>query len=166
MKFTKYIWEKGRSSNGGWNNLQIKVLGIEKLYKGWLNDLDGKEFSEETLEKFIELKDYHFKKRAEIGKGLREKIAIKMGLIKFEPILKKISYKEQYLHPNWQKLRLLIFKRDKYSCVNCRNKDKTLHVHHLKYLKDKFIWEVPVWYLVTLCEDCHSIEHNRDLRAK
>lgn len=41
-----------------------------------------------------------------------------------------------------------------------------LHVHHLKYLRGKMIWEVPLFYLVTLCEDCHSKEHGRDLKAK
>ncbi len=63
-------------------------------------------------------------------------------------------------------MRLLVFQRDKYTCVDCKSQEKTLHAHHLKYGKDKYIWDVPIWYLVTLCEDCHSREHGRDLTLK
>lgn len=166
MKITQEIINKGKSSNGGWNMLQAKALGIDKLYKGWMTDLIGCEVSSNKVQEFLDLKDFHFKKKLDKGKNVKKKIMTKMGLIKFEPVLVPIPYEKQYLHPNWQKMRLYVMERDKFCCVNCKKGDKTLHAHHLKYIKGKYVWEVPHWYIVTLCEDCHSEEHGRDLRAK
>lgn len=168
MILTKELFEQGKSSNGGWNKLQLNKLGVPDFVKGWARTIIGKDFSPEAIKEFLDLKDYHFKyKTATDNTGsAMAKIAIKNKLISFQPVIGKLPYKEQYLHPNWQKLRLVIFKRDGYACINCGSKDKTLHAHHMKYLPDKFIWEVPAWYLVTLCEDCHSKEHGRDLTIK
>jgi len=166
MILTKEIFELGKSSNNGWNLTQIRLFGVDKLYKGWQMDLTGKDFPESIIKEFIELKDLHFKKRIEKGGLVKMKVAIKMNTVTFTPVFKPLTFKEQYLHPNWQKMRLHIFKRDNYKCIDCGSIDKTLHAHHLKYAKDKFIWECPIWYLVTLCEDCHSKEHGRDLTIK
>lgn len=72
--------------------------------------------------------------------------------------------KEEYLEllksPEWQKKRLLIFQRDNFTCVCCHAKDKTLHVHHIRYLAyDVKPWDYPNWMLVTYCETCHETEH-------
>lgn len=165
MILTKEIFEKGKSSNGGWNKLQMEALGIEQT-KGWAQRIIGQDFPRESLLKFVELKDYHFKNKN--PQNLKKKVADRMGIVKlqFEPVLKQLSYSDEYLHPNWQKMRLWVLNRDNYTCVDCKSKDKTLHVHHLKYIFGKHIWEVPHWYLVTLCEDCHSTEHGRDLKAR
>lgn len=72
----------------------------------------------------------------------------------------------QYKHPKWQKLRLLVFQRDEFKCTKCGETEKMLHAHHLKYIDNVPIWDVPIDYIITLCEDCHSDEHNRDLRSK
>lgn len=44
--------------------------------------------------------------------------------------------------------------RDRWQCVECEEKNETLHVHHLFYGQEP--WIVPDWALVTLCEGCHE----------
>jgi hypothetical protein len=70
-----------------------------------------------------------------------------------------MDYREQIKSPKWQKRRLEILQRDDFTCQICGNKDKTLHVHHTTYIPGRSIWEYPDEMLVTLCEDCHEIEH-------
>lgn len=75
-----------------------------------------------------------------------------------------LKYYEQLKHPNWQKKRLEIFERDNFACRYCGDKEKTLHVHHLFYVKNEInAWDYPNELLVTLCEDCHKDEHKIDL---
>lgn len=66
------------------------------------------------------------------------------------------DYFEKLKDPRWQKKRLEIFERDGWRCKECYSKEKTLHVHHLFYLKGKEPWEIPNGFLITLCEDCHT----------
>lgn len=165
MIFTRELFERGKSSNGGYNDAQIKVLGVNNKIKGWAKALIGMDISEAAVKEFLELKDAHFKKRFAEGKPLKNKVAAKMGLLSFVPVFERLDFSQQYTHPNWQKMRLFVLHRDKYTCVSCKNQQKTLHAHHLKYLPNKYVWEVPHWYIVTLCEDCHSKEHGRDLRT-
>ena len=70
-----------------------------------------------------------------------------------------MNYKKQIKDPRWQKKRLEILNRDNWKCKVCSNSEKTLHVHHVKYLKNKMIWEYANYYLITLCESCHSEWH-------
>ncbi len=72
-----------------------------------------------------------------------------------------MDYLEKLKDPRWQKKRLEIFERDKWTCKNCSNKDKTLHIHHLFYFSNLEPWEIPDGFLVTLCEDCHTYEKER-----
>lgn len=156
MKITEEILNRGKSSNNGWNLDQLRVLGLHGFQKGWKKSLIGKEISEEQLSKFINLKDTHFRNPL--------KIKAKNQLISgFTDVPRDLPYQDQYKHPNWQKMRLAVFKKDNFKCVNCGSANKMLHAHHLKYKKGCFVWEVPVWYLVALCEDCHSQEHGKNL---
>jgi len=66
------------------------------------------------------------------------------------------SYPDKLKHPNWQKKRLEILSRDKFTCRNCEASDRPLHVHHSYYVKGRDPWEYPLFSLVTLCEQCHS----------
>lgn len=166
MIFTKELFEKGKSSNGGYNNQQLDCLGVDYKVAGWKHLVIGKELPDEKVKEFISLKDAHFKNRLKNGGKVKAKIKNKMGILNFAPVPKPLTFQEQYLHPNWQMMRVHVFTRDKFTCVNCGAIDKTLHAHHLKYIRDKYVWQVPAWYIVTLCEDCHSMEHGRDLRAK
>lgn len=82
-----------------------------------------------------------------------------------------MTYKEQLLHPNWQRKRLEILSRDEFACKLCYDTESTLHVHHKQYAKGRMAWEYPDDELVTLCEDCHETMHEqnamlRDVTAK
>lgn len=67
-----------------------------------------------------------------------------------------LSYIDLLRDPRWQKRRLEIFHRDNFTCADCDDSKKTLHVHHLYYVKDRAPWDYPDWALETLCEDCHK----------
>ena len=45
-------------------------------------------------------------------------------------------------------------------CKNCCSVDKTLVVHHKKYIKGRLPWEYPNNLLITYCENCHTIKHS------
>jgi hypothetical protein len=161
MLLTSQILENGKSSNGGWSYNQIRLFGVDMSIGGWKRKIIGKDFPKDVIECFLQLRDAHLSNSNTIKPKKK-----KADKISFTPIKNRLEWKEQYLHPNWQKLRLFVLERDKFTCVNCNSKDDTLHVHHIKYIYGKLIWEVPFYYLVTLCEKCHSEEHGRDLTSK
>lgn len=66
------------------------------------------------------------------------------------------EYQSKLKHPQWQKKRLEILKRDKWMCKLCKDEETTLHVHHIDYESKKQPWEVSNENLVTLCEHCHK----------
>lgn len=66
-----------------------------------------------------------------------------------------MSYSDKLRDPRWQKKRLEVMQRDKFSCCHCGASDKTLNVHHAFYVKNRDVWDYPMFSLVTLCEDCH-----------
>uniref|UniRef100_A0A6H1ZS24 Putative HNH endonuclease n=1 Tax=viral metagenome TaxID=1070528 RepID=A0A6H1ZS24_9ZZZZ len=68
------------------------------------------------------------------------------------------DYKAQYLDPRWQKKRLEILNRDNFTCQMCSDKEKTLHIHHRRYISGRDIWDVPNELLVTFCAGCHETE--------
>jgi 5-methylcytosine-specific restriction endonuclease McrA len=72
------------------------------------------------------------------------------------------NYSEKLKHPKWQKKRLKILKRDRFKCMACLSREKTLHIHHIKYLSNSEPWEVPNKYLISLCFECHKNEKNID----
>lgn len=76
--------------------------------------------------------------------------------------MKKQSYKEQLKSPKWQKRRLEIMNRDNFTCQICGAKDKQLHVHHTTYIPGCDIWDYFDNHLITVCEECHTREHNKD----
>lgn len=69
-----------------------------------------------------------------------------------------MTYVEKLKDPRWQQRRLRIFDRDGWSCCFCNRKDKTLHVHHRRYIPKQEPWDYPDNLLITLCEDCHEQE--------
>lgn len=68
------------------------------------------------------------------------------------------AYSEKFKDPRWQKIRLNILERDEWSCQKCTETEKTLHIHHRYYIKNREPWEYPMDALVTLCKDCHKEE--------
>ena len=77
------------------------------------------------------------------------------------------SYSEKLLDPRWQKLRLDVFSRDKFTCRICGDKSSTLNAHHVHYhpLADG-PWDYEIESLITLCQSCHSAEHEGLSAAK
>jgi hypothetical protein len=73
------------------------------------------------------------------------------------------TYSEKLKDPRWQKKRLEIFERDKWTCVscdrNCLEHKLTVHVHHIRYINGLEPWEYQDSMLVTYCELCHNTEH-------
>lgn len=68
-----------------------------------------------------------------------------------------MTYKDQLLDPRWQKKRLEILSRDKFTCQLCLDTETTLHIHHKYYDKtyQTLAWEYPNHSLLTICSDCH-----------
>lgn len=157
MILTKELIELGISKRGGYNKRQLVILGvidesIKKFIipKGWKNVLIGKYISESDFQEYLRAKN--------IPKNYKKDVFIIPD--------KKLSWEEQYKHPNWQKLRLKVFQRDNFKCKKCGNKHELLHAHHLRYDKNKYIWEVPIYDIITLCENCHRDIHNKTFNRK
>jgi len=68
---------------------------------------------------------------------------------------KKQTYSDKLKHPQWQKKRLEILKRDKFTCKLCKDHETTLHVHHNTYEPNTEPWDYPSVNFTTLCEHCH-----------
>lgn len=66
-----------------------------------------------------------------------------------------MTYAEQLKDPRWQKKRLEILKRDKFTCRLCGDKSTTLHIHHNNYKGNP--WDVSNDELMCLCCHCHSV---------
>ena len=71
-----------------------------------------------------------------------------------------MKYSDKLKDPRWQKKRLEILQRDGWRCLFCGDKDNTLHVHHLAYIKGVDPWDYVDGVLVTVCEECHDREHS------
>jgi hypothetical protein len=67
------------------------------------------------------------------------------------------NYSELLKSPKWQKKRLEIMKRDKFTCKKCGDTESQLHVHHKKYINGRSPWEYDNKDLITLCENCHAV---------
>lgn len=65
------------------------------------------------------------------------------------------SYSNKLKDPRWQKKRLEILERDKWTCQLCSDKETTLNIHHIKYT-GKNPWDAPMKDLITYCEVCHG----------
>ncbi len=73
------------------------------------------------------------------------------------------DYGQRLLDPRWQKLRLKVFERDNYTCINCGDADSPLHCHHLRYFRNAEPWDYHEVMLVTLCDPCHEAVHGGKL---
>lgn len=71
-----------------------------------------------------------------------------------------MNYSEKLKDPRWQQLRLRVFERDGWKCRNCDTESKTLHAHHAAYHPNSDgPWDYDPETIVTLCHECHEIEH-------
>lgn len=77
-----------------------------------------------------------------------------------------MTYAEQLLDSRWLAKREEILERDRYGCKRCAVFGRTgLHVHHLAYYGGLMAWEYPDRLLITLCELCHTKEHQHAQEA-
>lgn len=75
----------------------------------------------------------------------------------------KQTYSDKLKSPKWQKKRLEILSRDKFTCKLCKDTETQLHVHHKYYENGCDPWEYPNKALVTLCAHCHKeVERIKD----
>ena len=65
------------------------------------------------------------------------------------------AYQKKLLDPRWQRRRLEVLSLAEWECSDCGASEKTLHVHHPRYIKGREPWEYTDDELVVLCEDCH-----------
>lgn len=72
------------------------------------------------------------------------------------------TYYELLKDPQWQRRRLEIMNAANFECDNCGASEKTLTVHHKRYIKGLKPWEYEDQYLICLCEDCHKEHHKID----
>lgn len=64
MKITRETINQGMSEAGGWNRKQTELLGLPwPLPHGWIREIVGKDFSEETVNQFLALKGYRKKRK-------------------------------------------------------------------------------------------------------
>jgi hypothetical protein len=70
-----------------------------------------------------------------------------------------MTYSEKLRDPRWQKKRLEIFERDEWCCQKCFDPESPLAVHHFRYIPGIEPWDYPSKLLITLCEECHSVEY-------
>ena len=70
------------------------------------------------------------------------------------------DYRVALQDPRWHARRLEILERDEHKCKECGRNDRSLHVHHLRYLPNHQPWEYEDADLVTLCESCHARAHH------
>ena len=76
-----------------------------------------------------------------------------------------MTYSDKLNDPRWQKKRLELLEAANWTCENCQQKTKTLHVHHKLYLRNTMPWDYPDWAYAVFCEECHSYEQTRMEKA-
>jgi len=61
----------------------------------------------------------------------------------------------------WRYKRWLILIRDNFKCCHCLYSSESNHVHHLYYIHDHMPWDISNDGLITLCSNCHRLEHEK-----
>lgn len=74
----------------------------------------------------------------------------------------RLKYHEQLKDPRWQKRRLKVMEYAHWRCQVCGAKEITLHCHHSYYLRGKLPWQYPDGAIICVCENCHTLIHNRE----
>ncbi|UMQ41623.1 MULTISPECIES: hypothetical protein [unclassified Chryseobacterium] len=72
------------------------------------------------------------------------------------------QYHKYLESPEWKAKRELVFKRDGYICTQCKCKP-AFHAHHLTY---ENIFNEKLEDLISVCADCHSKIHYKELMQK
>lgn len=73
------------------------------------------------------------------------------------------SYQDYLASSDWKQRRARILKRDNYQCKMCGT-GMNLSVHHIRYPKE--FGKEPDDDLITVCDSCHKMIHDHDLKRK
>ena len=73
----------------------------------------------------------------------------------------KAEYKKLLQSPKWKAKRAKILERDNFKCTRC-GETKYLQVHHVHYIQGRKPWQVPDFYLITVCRNCHKYYHEQN----
>lgn len=79
-------------------------------------------------------------------------------------IKEESEYSKLLKDQRWQKLRIVVLKRDNFTCKLCGKGKKDgveLNVHHIRYEHGCLPWEYRVRDLITLCRECHERYHKK-----
>jgi hypothetical protein len=71
----------------------------------------------------------------------------------------KLTYGEQLKHPFWQRKRLEMLQAADFTCQACGATERTLNVHHKRYIKGRAPWDYESANFFVLCEPCHESTH-------
>jgi 5-methylcytosine-specific restriction endonuclease McrA len=150
---TRELFDAGLSERGGTSLRQLAALGLSGGWKtGWKQKIIGKVIKKTAYDEYLSLRD---------GRPRNTSNGLGLNLLQET---RKIPWADQYQHPNWQRIKCSVLIRDKFTCRICGEVKKQLHVHHLKYEQKKYIWEIDLKYLFTLCDDCHNKVHDGKLK--
>ena len=69
--------------------------------------------------------------------------------------------RQQRNSPEMCKWRVKVFKRDNYTCADCKTRGGALNAHHIKSFKEYPKLRFMVSNGVTLCQTCHKKRHSR-----
>lgn len=69
-------------------------------------------------------------------------------------------YQQLLQHPLWQKKRLEVLDKAGWRCQCCKSDQEQLHAHHIFYRKDAKPWEYEEGEIISLCDECHELEHD------
>lgn len=73
-----------------------------------------------------------------------------------------MTYADKLKHPNWQKMRLKVLQKAKFTCKLCKDTETELHVHHNYYEDDTDPWDYPLNAFTCLCKHCHhEVEYKK-----
>lgn len=101
------------------------------------------------MTKIIEAKDY-WELKTEEYEMLKERLS-KAKQKKRQELLRKY-----YKSEAWKEKRILVLRRDDYTCQSCLIQEAT-EVHHKSY---RFLFNEPLFDLVSVCHNCHKQIHN------
>ena len=71
------------------------------------------------------------------------------------------KYSNNRNYPEYNEWRTLVFERDNYTCCHCNKAGGILNAHHIKPYKEYPEERTNINNGITLCIECHKIEHKR-----
>jgi 5-methylcytosine-specific restriction endonuclease McrA len=129
----------------------------------------GKEFT--TYQRTKKYCSFECRNKVMIGRKIPEAVRLKMSLVKKGIRPKNNLEWKGEKHPAWKKdrsmielgdmeeykkLRLLVFRRDKFICLICNKNSRNLELHHIKPRRTNPELALDENNCQTLCHDCHK----------